>query len=130
MPVLSGRDDESLAIQTVHEGAQDYLVKSQVDGRLLVRAIRYAVERKRSEEALAKERDLLHTLLENLPDRIYFKDEQSRFIRISRAVSEQFKLNDPREARGKTDLDFFTAEEAQAAREDEQRSMETAQPII
>jgi PAS domain S-box-containing protein len=130
MIVLSGQDDESLAIQTVHEGAQDYLVKSQVDGRLLVRSIRYAVERKRAEEALAKERDLLHTLLENLPDRIYFKDLKSRFIRISRGVTDQFKIKHPREAMGKTDLDFFTAEHAHAALRDEEQVMQTGQPIL
>jgi sigma-B regulation protein RsbU (phosphoserine phosphatase) len=51
--VLSGRDDEALAIKTLHEGAQDYLVKGQVSGQLLVRAMRYAIERKRTAEQLA-----------------------------------------------------------------------------
>ena len=43
--VLSGRDDEDLAITAIHQGAQDYLVKGQFDGRQLGRALRYAVER-------------------------------------------------------------------------------------
>jgi phosphoserine phosphatase RsbU/P len=43
--VLSGRDDEALAITAIHQGAQDYLVKGQFDGRQLGRAMRYAVER-------------------------------------------------------------------------------------
>lgn len=50
--VLTGHDDETLAIRTVREGAQDYLIKGQVDGNLLVRAMRYAIERKRAEEEL------------------------------------------------------------------------------
>src|SRR6266852_7632072 len=50
--VLSASDDEELAIRTVREGAQDYLVKGSFDGRLLLRSVRYAFERKRSEEAL------------------------------------------------------------------------------
>ena len=128
--VMSGLDDEALAIKTVHEGAQDYLVKLQVDSRLLVRTIRYAIERKRAEEALAKERDLFHTLLDNLPDRIYFKDDQSRFIRINQAVADQFKLAHPRDVWGKTDRDFFTAEHAQSALADEQRLMRTGEPLL
>src|SRR5688572_7920058 len=128
--VMSGLDDEKFAIQTVQEGAQDYLVKAYVDTRLLVHAMRYAIERKRAEEALAHERDLLHTLLDNLPDRIYFKDDLSRFTRISRAVAEQFKISHPREAMGKTDRDYFSAEHAQAALTDEAQVMETGEPIL
>src|SRR5205085_6525134 len=50
--VLSGLNDTRLAVQAVHDGAQDYLIKGQVDGQLLVRAIRYAIERKRMSEQL------------------------------------------------------------------------------
>jgi two-component system, sensor histidine kinase and response regulator len=50
--VLTGLDDEELALQTVRSGAQDYHVKGQVDGNLLFRSILYSVERKRSEEEL------------------------------------------------------------------------------
>lgn len=50
--VLSGLDDEMLAVQSVREGAQDYLVKGDVDGNLLVRAMQYGIERKQIEEAL------------------------------------------------------------------------------
>lgn len=128
--ILSGLDDEELAIETVRQGAQDYLVKTQVDARLLARSMRYAVGRKRAEEALWQERELMRTLMDNTPDRIYFKDERSRFLRINPALAAMFKLSDPQQAVGKTDFDFFTAEHAEAAFADEQRIIRTGQPII
>jgi PAS domain S-box-containing protein len=128
--VMSGLDDEEVAIQTVQEGAQDYLVKSQVETRLLVHAMRYAVERKRVAEALAQERELFHTLLDNLPDRIFFKDTESRFTRINEALTKHFRIAHPRDAVGKTDRDFFAAEHADAALRDERRIMETGQPVL
>jgi FixJ family two-component response regulator len=48
--VLTGLDDDALGVQAVNRGAQDYLKKGQVDGELLMRTIRYAIERKRAEE--------------------------------------------------------------------------------
>ena len=51
--VLSGVEDERLALQAVHEGAQDYLVKGRADAALITRSIRYAVERKRAEHERA-----------------------------------------------------------------------------
>ncbi len=52
--VLTGLGDEALAIEAVRRGAQDYLVKGQVDGKLIVRSLRYAIERKQTEAALSK----------------------------------------------------------------------------
>ncbi|MBI5440701.1 MAG: response regulator [Deltaproteobacteria bacterium] len=56
--VLTGFDDDETAVEAVRRGAQDYLLKGQIDGPLLSRALRYAVERKRSEEELQKAKDL------------------------------------------------------------------------
>jgi signal transduction histidine kinase len=61
--VLTGTDDEQLAMKAVHTGAQDYLVKGQVTGPLLVRALRYAIERKRAEEGLKREEAARQTAL-------------------------------------------------------------------
>jgi len=57
--VMSGLGDEDLAVQALHEGAQDYLVKEQVDSHLLVRSVRYAIERRQAEDALQKAHDEL-----------------------------------------------------------------------
>lgn len=55
--VLSSLEDEDFAIKAVHEGAQDYICKSQLDGELLFRSLRYAIERKTSEAEIKKARD-------------------------------------------------------------------------
>ena len=77
----------------------------------------------------AQEGDLLHTLMENTPDHIYFKDLESRFIRINRSLAERFGLKNPAEAVNKTDFDFFTREHAQQAYQDEQDVIESGKPI-
>jgi len=57
--ILTGLDDAALAVKALQYGAQDYLIKSEVTPNLLIRAIKYAIERNRIEEALAKSRDEL-----------------------------------------------------------------------
>ena len=55
--MLTGLDDEHLGTAAVAAGAQDYLVKGKADGEVLVRAIRYAVERRRAEASLLRLRE-------------------------------------------------------------------------
>ena len=72
--VLTGLDDEELAIRAVREGAQDYLVKGQVTSQLIVRAMRYATERKRAIEALQRSEEYFRSLIENALDIITVLD--------------------------------------------------------
>jgi signal transduction histidine kinase len=62
--VLTGVEDETVGLEAVRHGLQDYLVKGQTDGRLTARAIRYALERKQAEDALARSRDTLEQLVQ------------------------------------------------------------------
>jgi PAS domain S-box-containing protein len=87
-------------------------------------------ERKRVEEALVHERYLMNSLMDSFPDSIYFKDQQSRFTKISTSQAQRFGLTDASEALGKSDFDFFTEEHARPAFEDEQEVMTTGQPIV
>jgi PAS domain S-box-containing protein len=87
-------------------------------------------ERKQAEEALIAERHLLHTVMDNLPDLIYFKDREGHFARINLAHAKSFGLSHPSEAVGKTDFDFHTPEHAQEAWADEQEIIRTGQPLV
>ena len=86
-------------------------------------------ERRRTELALAKERSLLTTLMENLPYRIYFKDLQSRFVAVSRACA-QFHGRESQDMLGLTDKDLFAVEHAEEALADEREILRTGEPIV
>ncbi len=82
------------------------------------------------EEALAKEQFLVESLMNYLPDHVYFKDKESHFIRINKAHAMSFGLNDPAQATGKSDFDFFEEEAARGAYDDEQKIIKTGEPIF
>ncbi len=68
--ILSGLDDEEIAVKAVREGAQDYLMKGDVNSRILSRAINYAIERKNSEKKLIKSHDELINLIKAYTDEL------------------------------------------------------------
>ena len=72
--VLTGLDDESLAAQVMQEGAQDHLIKGQIDARGLRRALRYAIERKVMEEALYIEKERAQVTLDSIGDAVVCTD--------------------------------------------------------
>ncbi len=89
-----------------------------------------ATERKWAEQELARERDLLHALMDNVPDLIYLKDAASRFTRVNKAHAAYLGLADPNDAVGKSDFDFYSDEEARAFYADEQQLLAAGQPVI
>jgi diguanylate cyclase (GGDEF)-like protein len=74
--VLSGEGSEEFAIEILNRGVQDYLVKWEGDGRTILRSIRYAIERKRSEERLSFLAQ--YDPLTEIPNRRYFQDQLHR----------------------------------------------------
>ncbi len=99
------------------------------DREYLIAAVRDITERKKAEEISEAQQRLLDSLISAVPDLIYFKDKESRFIRINEAYAERAGLSDINAALGKTDFDFY-GEHARRAYEDEQRIIATGQPMI
>jgi len=79
---------------------------------------------------LKEEIFLLQTLMDHVPDYIYFKDRQSRFTRVNRYAAARYGIADPALAIGKTDFDFFAEEHAAKALRDEQEIIRTGQPMV
>ncbi|HUT28460.1 MAG TPA: ATP-binding protein [Sedimentisphaerales bacterium] len=98
-----------------------------IDG--IARALSEAAERKQAEESLAREHNMLRTLIDNLPDFIYIKDSQSRFTACNAAVSNFMGAATPEELIGKTDFDYYPAEQASEFYADEQKVIRTGQPL-
>ncbi|MGA3283828.1 MAG: PAS domain-containing protein [Verrucomicrobiota bacterium] len=84
----------------------------------------------RANEAVSSAHRLLQAMLDNVPDRIYFKDTQSRFIQCNRAVAKRVGVEDPKQVIGKTDFDFYPREKAEEFRQDDQRILQSGEPLL
>ena len=103
----------------------------ELEGRsCLYASSRDISERKEAETQLHAERNLLHALMDNLPDAIYFKDTESRFTRVNHAQAKNLGVERIEEVIGKTDADFIPPAEARQRLADERRLMTTGEPIV
>jgi PAS domain S-box-containing protein len=87
-------------------------------------------ERIRAEEALSAERKILRALIDNVPDFMYVKDEECRFLVANVAVARQMGANSPEELLGKTDFDFYPRELASTFYQDQQRVIRSGQAEV
>jgi PAS domain S-box-containing protein len=99
-------------------------------GRVKEQLGREIAKHEKVESELRRERSFMDIFMSSVPDAVYFKDEQSRFIRCSASMAYLFGKDSPDELIGKTDFDFFSEEHARPAFQDEQQIIRTGQPII
>lgn len=106
-----------------------FLVKqdNEVDNFVLI--IRDITMRNANEKKRIYEHGLLKTLMDNIPDSLYFKDEQSRFVLVNKAKASHSNVS-PEEMIGKTDFDFLSEDQARKIFIDDQSIIQSGKPII
>ena len=123
--VLTGLDDEKLALQAVRAGAQDYQVKGAIEGRMLARVIRYAIERKRAAEALRQSEEFFRLISESVTDLIAVIDQDGR--RLFNSPSYRSLLGDPAQLKGTDAFGEVHPEDRPRVRQVFQETMATGQ---
>ncbi len=123
LPILE--KDKVVKVQGIF---QDITERKRIEQALQAAHAELEVKVQERTTALSEANALLQALMDHMPEQIYFKDTQSRFIRNSRSQASLLGLNDPAEAVGKTDFDFFP----HAARSfgEEREVMRSGKPII
>jgi PAS domain S-box-containing protein len=126
--VSHGEAIGALTIQSAQEAAfsdEDIAVLQTMADQLA-----NAIANARLYDALGREQYLLRVFLDSIPDAIYFKDAEGRFVRINEAQAERLSLSDPAQAVGKMDFDFWEEKVARAVYDQEQEIMRSGQILV
>jgi len=108
--VLTALDDEETAVDAVKHGAQDYLIKGSADGDLLIRSLRYAIERKQISERLKASEQSYRMLVENINDIFFNLEERNCLSYVSPVVESALGFR-PEELIGKPLLSLVEPED-------------------
>jgi len=106
-----------------------FLFKKEDDDVNFVVLVRDISDRKKAEVEIARAHELLQTLMDNIPDSIYFKDESNRFIMVNKAKASHANVN-PGDMIGKTDFDFMSEDQARKSFEDDEELLKTGKFIV
>ncbi len=120
--------DEGVRLPNKHQ--LDYLVALASHVSVTFHRIEILTQRQRAEETLAQERNLLRTLIDHIPDYIYIKDTNSRFLLNNQAHARLMGYEKAEDIQGKTDFDTFPPEFAAKYYEDEQELIQLGQSLI
>lgn len=106
-----------------------FLIKKdkEVDNFILI--VRDITARNETEQRRIREHEILKTLIDTIPDSVYFKDEQNRFVLVNKAKAEHSNVS-PEEMVNKTDFDFLPEDQARKIFDDDNNIMQSGQPII
>ncbi len=99
--ILSGVDDETLAVTAVHAGAEDYLVKGRVDGQLITRAIIYAIERTDAKKAVIKAEEKFRSIFENSVSGIFQTTPEGGYLNVNPALARIYGYSSQEELMGR-----------------------------
>lgn len=95
--VLGAADDEAIAIEAVHAGAQDYIVKGQINSSWLRRSIRYTIERHEAEIALIAQEEKYHSIFDHLVEGIFQTTPDGRYMLANTALARIYGYSSPEE---------------------------------
>lgn len=125
--VLTGLDDTETAIEAIQKGAQDYLVKDEISSRLLKRAIRYSIERKRTEEKLRESMEKLRAMFESIGDAVILTDLTGTIVEANDAAAHLVGYSDKKELIGQNAFEFVHSGDRELAKETTRKAIEEGQ---
>ncbi len=122
--LLQERQQEHEVLQQAYTEAEKQAREKEIELEFEI------VDREQAQQALLREQHLLRILMDNSPDAIYFKDKESRFIKVNQSFAKIHGKETSDDLLGLSDFDLFTEEHANEAFEDEMRVLKTGEPIV